>query len=88
MIARALIRNPKILLLDEPTALLDSILAKYVLAALDSASKGRTTITVAHNLDTVLRVDVVYVLDWGRIVESGPLLELLRNGGAFTNTTR
>jgi ATP-binding cassette, subfamily B (MDR/TAP), member 1 len=88
VIARALIQNPKILLLDEPTASLDSISAKYVLAALDSASKGHTTITVAHNLDTMLGVDVVYVLDRGRIVESGPPLELLRNGGAFTDTTR
>lgn len=88
VIARALVRNPKILLLDEPTASLDSLSVNHVLAALESASKGRTTITVSHNLSNVLGVDVVYVLERGRIVESGPPLELLRNGGTFADMAR
>jgi len=88
VIARALVRNPKILLLDEPTASLDSLSVNHVLAALESASKGRTTVTVAHNLTSVLGMDVVYVLQRGRIVESGPPLDLLRNGGAFADMAR
>jgi ATP-binding cassette subfamily B protein len=67
---------------------LDSLSGNHVLAALESASKGRTTVRAAHNLDDLLGVDIVYVLQRGGTVESGSPLELLRNGGVFANMAR
>lgn len=70
-IARALIRNPRILLLDEATSALDSTSANLIQEALDQASKGRTTISVTHNLSTIRGTNKIYVMEQGRIIESG-----------------
>jgi ATP-binding cassette subfamily B (MDR/TAP) protein 1 len=83
-IARAVLRQPRILLLDEATAALDTASERKVQAALDAASRGRTTITIAHRLSTVRRADAIAVVREGRVVECGAHEELAgMNGGAY-----
>jgi len=79
-IARALISNPKILLLDEATATLDNRSEKIVQMALDSASIGRTTLVIAHRLTTIRDADCILVMDKGKIVEKGTHDELMAIG--------
>ncbi|VDL73810.1 unnamed protein product [Nippostrongylus brasiliensis] len=83
-IARAVIRKPTVMLFDEATSALDNIHEEEVQHALDLASEGLTTITIAHRLSTVKNCDRIIVLDEGRIVEEGPPDELLaKEGGRF-----
>ena len=82
-IARALVRNPRILLLDEPTAALDARSERLLQAALDNLMRGRTTLVIAHRLATIQRADRILVLDDGRIVEQGSHMELLARRGLY-----
>lgn len=84
-IARVLLKDPAVLILDEATSALDSISERVVQDALDAASKGRTTIAVAHRLSTVISADVIFVVVGGKIVESGRHEELLSNDGMYSS---
>jgi ATP-binding cassette, subfamily B, bacterial len=82
-IARVLLKDPPVLILDEATSALDSVSERVVQVALDAASRGRTTIAIAHRLSTVSAADVIHVVDHGRIVESGTHLALIARGGVY-----
>ena len=82
-IARVLLKDPPVLILDEATSALDSVSERVVQRALDSATRGRTTIAIAHRLSTVSTADTIHVVDHGRIVESGTHGELVARGGVY-----
>jgi ATP-binding cassette, subfamily B, bacterial len=82
-IARVLLKDPAVLILDEATSALDSVSERIVQEALDAASRGRTTIAIAHRLSTVLDADVIFVIAGGRLVERGTHAELIAAGGEY-----
>src|SRR5262249_17647990 len=83
-IARAILMNPRILILDEATSSLDASSEALVQEALDQLMKGRTTIVIAHRLSTILGADRILVMDGGKIVQSGSHAELLSAGGLYS----
>jgi ATP-binding cassette subfamily B protein len=82
-IARALLKDPPIMVLDEATSALDAATETRLQQALDAATKGRTTFVIAHRLATIRNADLILVFDGGRIVESGAFDALVEKGGAF-----
>jgi subfamily B ATP-binding cassette protein MsbA len=83
-IARAIIRDSPILILDEPSAGLDAESEKLVFDALENLMQGKTSIVIAHRLATVRRADLIFVIDQGRVVEQGTHEELLARGGLYS----
>ena len=87
-IARALLKNPAILILDEATSALDTESEQAVQSAIENLMKGRTVIVIAHRLSTVLNADRILVMDQGRIVEEGDHTSLSRAGGLYEKLYR
>ena len=82
-IARVILHDPRLLILDEATSSLDTTSERYVQAALEPLMRGRTTIAIAHRLSTIMSADVIFVVDRGHIVERGTHFELLALGGLY-----
>ena len=87
-IARLLLKNPVIVILDEATSHLDSESELAIQRAFDEALRGRTAIVIAHRLSTIVDADRIVVVDAGRIVESGTHSELLARGGVYAELYR
>ena len=82
-IARAILKNAPLLLLDEATSALDTESEQAVQRAIESASRDRTTLIIAHRLSTVRSADRIVVLEDGKVAESGPPAQLLDQGGLY-----
>jgi glucan exporter ATP-binding protein len=87
-IARALLKNPPIMILDEATSALDARTERQLQQAIDAAMRGRTTFVIAHRLATIRNADRILVFDEGRIVESGSFEELVEQGGVFAGLAK
>jgi len=83
-IARAILRNPQILILDEATSALDNESESLIQEAMERLTVGRTVITIAHRLSTIRNADRIVVLKEGKILEQGPFTDLARSGGSFS----
>ncbi|MBR7030633.1 MAG: ABC transporter ATP-binding protein [Prevotella sp.] len=82
-IARMFIKNPTVIILDEPTASLDAIATEQIKASIDAIKQGRTVIIISHNIGQIVDADIIYVLDQGRVVESGKPDDVYRQGGRY-----
>jgi ABC-type multidrug transport system fused ATPase/permease subunit len=78
-----LLKDPRVLILDEATSSLDSTSETLIQQALEPLMRGRTSLVIAHRLSTVVRADMIHVVDGGRIVESGRHRDLLARGGLY-----
>ena len=84
-IARVILHQPRVLILDEATSALDTTSERYVQSALQPLMRERTTLVIAHRLSTIIAADVIYVVDRGRVVDSGTHDELLARGGLYAS---
>jgi ATP-binding cassette subfamily B protein len=84
-IARVILKDPRILVLDEATSHLDSISEALIQEALQRVMQGRTSLVIAHRLSTILAADMILVLNQGQLVETGTHAELLSRGGLYTS---
>ena len=84
-IARVILKDPRILVLDEATSHLDSLSEALIQDALEHVMEGRTSLVIAHRLSTILAADVILVMDQGQLVERGTHVELLARGGLYTS---
>ncbi len=82
-IARMFIKNPAIIILDEPTASLDAIATEQIKASIDAIKEGRTVIVISHNIGQIVDADQLYMLEQGRVVESGKPDEVYKQGGRY-----
>ena len=82
-IARLFIKDPAVIILDEPTASLDAIATEQIKASIDAIKKGRTVIIISHNLGQIIDADQLYVLEEGRVVQSGKPAEVYQQGGVY-----
>jgi len=87
-IARAVLKNPPIMILDEATSALDSESESLVQIALDNVMKNKTSLVIAHRLSTIQKADNILVLDKGKVIESGKHKDLMDKGGVYTNLVR
>jgi ATP-binding cassette, subfamily B, beta-glucan exporter len=87
-IARALLKDPPILILDEATSALDAVTEAKVNAALDAVMKGRTTFVIAHRLSTIRNATRILLFDNGHVIETGTFDELVAKGGRFSELAR
>ncbi|MBW8781178.1 MAG: ABC transporter ATP-binding protein [Verrucomicrobia bacterium] len=83
-IARAILKDPRILIFDEATSALDTVSERLIQQAMEHLMKGRTTFVIAHRLSTIQQADVILVMDQGRLAEMGTHAELLAKGGLYT----
>ncbi len=84
-IARVILKDPRILVLDEATSHLDSLSEALIQDALQHVMEGRTSLVIAHRLSTILAADVILVMDQGQLVERGTHDELLARGGLYAS---
>lgn len=87
-IARAIVRNPRILIMDEATSSLDAAMEQHIQESMQNAAEGRTSLIIAHRLSTVRNADRIVVLDQGKIVEEGDHETLLRSKGYMQSFIR
>ena len=82
-IARMFIKNPPVIFLDEPTASLDAIATEQIKASIDAIKQGRTVVVISHNIGQIIDADYIYVLENGRVVQSGIPADVYRQGGLY-----
>ena len=87
-IARALLKDPPILIFDEATSALDATTERQLQAAIEAATKGRTSFVIAHRLSTIRNADRIFVFDQGEVIESGTFDELVAKNGRFAVLAR